>query len=387
MIIRDLRKDEYYKDGALSCMAGWCKLDLEEEKKKELTYTVVGCYADDGETLMSKIGAGVNPSSYCGHAFPALCIGGVATAPMYRRSGGVRAIFNELLQNRAEKEGWVFSYLYPFSFPYYRQFGYERVLRWNSVSFSMSALQHLPRYSENVSLYEGEETVLEHLLTLYNDFAARYEVAFRRSEKTGAYSAKPHQSGRWTFYTNDAYVTVEKKDSVLWVYEIVYKDAASLQHMISFLRMFDGQVESIKFTNLPEHSEVDYLLTDYGNVETCQYNGFMGRVVLVQKALEMYAYPNEAGQIAIQVDDPVIPANTGIYTIEYANGQAVSVKHSDAGTADIEVTIPALTRLLLGDVPVYASQMAYMPGISWNCEYEKIHKIFIPKDARIYDFF
>lgn len=386
MIIRDLRKEELYKDVALSCMAGWCKVDLEEEKKKELETLIVGAYAEDGETLMSKIGANRFKSSYCGEIVNALGIGGVATAPMYRRSGGVRAIFQELF-NRAEQEGWVFSYLYPFSFNYYRQFGYERILHWNSVTFSTAGLQHLPRCSDNVKMYEGEETVLQHLLSLYNEYAARYEVAFQRDTKTRAYSDKPHLSGRWTFYTDDAYVTVEKKDSVLWIQEIVYKDLTSLTTILSFLRMFDGQVESLKFVNLPEHSEVDYLFADYGNMETCQYNGFMGRVVLVEKALSLYTYPSEKGSIAIKVLDPQMDANNGVFSITYENGKALSVTVASEGAYDIEVTIPALTRLLLGDVPVYANQMAYIPGITWNCSHEKVRSIFQPKDARIYDFF
>ena len=51
-------------------------------------------------------------------------VGGVATLPESRGSGGIRKIF-EALMPEWYRDGVTFSVLYPFSHEFYRQFGYE----------------------------------------------------------------------------------------------------------------------------------------------------------------------------------------------------------------------------------------------------------------------
>ena len=51
-------------------------------------------------------------------------VGGVATPPQFRRRGGIRACFTRALPE-LYRAGYDFSYLFPFSTAYYRQFGYE----------------------------------------------------------------------------------------------------------------------------------------------------------------------------------------------------------------------------------------------------------------------
>lgn len=381
MIIRNLRKDEFYKGTMGHCYANWDKADIEEAKKQELTREVIGAFDDDNETLYSQISLHSFESSYCGQAVPALGIGGVATAPMYRRSGGVRNIFNEIFLHRAQDRGWIFSYLYPFSFPYYRRYGYERIAKWQNWTLPISALEHIPRYS-NVTLYQGENT--EHLLALYNEYALRYEVAFQRFPHDKIYSKTPFQSGCWTFYTDNAYVTLEIiNGDTLKIHEIIYRDVTSLTEILGFLRMYDGQVDNVFFNALPEHSELDYILSDYGSMKIQQENSLMGRVVLVEKAFELYRYPIQAGSVTIRVEDS-LPFNQGVFHIQYENGRAVSVMRDENDAFDIQVTIPALTRLLLGDVPPIDSMMRYMPGITWHCDPSRIRALFPTRNRQIF---
>ena len=49
-------------------------------------------------------------------------VGGVASLPQYRRAGGIRACFQKALP-AMHRDGYVFSYLYPFSTAYYRGSG------------------------------------------------------------------------------------------------------------------------------------------------------------------------------------------------------------------------------------------------------------------------
>ena len=58
--------------------------------------------------------------------YPMGGIGGVCTLPPYRRNGDIRMLFRVLCEEMKDKD-IPFSYLYPFSHVYYRQYGYELV--------------------------------------------------------------------------------------------------------------------------------------------------------------------------------------------------------------------------------------------------------------------
>ena len=85
-----------------------------------------GVYSDDGAELYSSASANTVMSRYGRQYLPALCIGGVSTRPEYRRLGCVRRIFDQVF-SLAPERGWAVSLLHPFSFSYYRKFGYERI--------------------------------------------------------------------------------------------------------------------------------------------------------------------------------------------------------------------------------------------------------------------
>lgn len=128
MLIRELRDDELYKSAKLSSLAFSYAVNIEEKKKEGLKEHTYGAFLDDGETLIAQVVAICYASYHNGVSVGALGIAGVASSPEHRRAGAVRAIFNHLFSIAGEK-GWELSYLYPFSFRYYRKFGYERAVR------------------------------------------------------------------------------------------------------------------------------------------------------------------------------------------------------------------------------------------------------------------
>ena len=99
---------------------------------------------NDAGVSMSHAGAVTRQTRFAGSNITTLAIGGVGTAPEYRRNGCVRAMFEEILP-KAKENGWAVSILHPFSFSYYRKFGYEKVSDHVLLSFPITALDFLPR--------------------------------------------------------------------------------------------------------------------------------------------------------------------------------------------------------------------------------------------------
>ena len=66
-------------------------------------------------------------SSFGSEMIKTVLTGGVNTFVENRRGGNVRKIFDRIHTVSAEQEDCAVSLLHPFSFAYYRKFGYEKV--------------------------------------------------------------------------------------------------------------------------------------------------------------------------------------------------------------------------------------------------------------------
>jgi predicted acetyltransferase len=154
MIIRELRENELYKAHEAAHIAFNYPVDVQKAKEGTLKGIYVGAFEDDGEGIMSGAEAIDMKTSFYGEYIPTLGVANVTTKPEYRRSGCVRSVFS-YMYDMADSRGWEISYLYPFSFNYYRQFGFERICDTLDLELPISALSFLPQ-NTSVKLYDSE---------------------------------------------------------------------------------------------------------------------------------------------------------------------------------------------------------------------------------------
>ena len=372
MIVRQLREDEYCKAKILSCTSFNYSFDAEEHKEEKLTSEAWGAFLDDGETLTSMIYPNTYMSRYGNTYLPCLGIGGVATLPQYRRSGGIRAIFNKFFEMAPER-GWALSLLYPFSYDYYRQFGYERVLRRKYIDVDCSVLSHIPR-NTNAVLYTDKESQLPILLDVYERFSESLQLIFKRpagESYSSRYSDNPHKSQSYTYIWQDdcgkaqAYAVCSIRDSKLVVKELCYTSVEALRGMIGFLRMYDGQVHGYRFEWEPEITPLELLMTNYWEVQVELRSSAMGRVLLTDTLLKAYDYPTFPGSFTLAVDD-VLTCSRGTFRVSYGGGKSDVVKLSDNPLPDADLTaqMPALSRLMLCSETLDVQNAAYQPGLT-----------------------
>ncbi len=378
MIIRRLREDENGKLDAIQSLAFSFSYDMEESDGHGLEEEVYGAFLDDNETLTATIFTPEYDSLYCGKVFKSVGIGGVASVPEYRRMGAVRAIFDEIFRLAPER-GWATSFLYPFSYSYYRQFGYERVMKRMSVKIPAYVLEKFPR-NTNAKMYIKDGPVKkEDLMAVYNAYAEKYDVMYRRSH-TRAYSDKPHKSQKLTYVWYDgetpvSLATFRCKDNVMTVSELCYTSPDALRGILGFLRMFEGQVSEYKFEELPQDSELELMIGEYVDAEYSLYNGAMGRVLLPQLLLENTVYPEEFGHFRLQIDDP-LSFNRGVYAVEYVRGEAQVIRMPFDSVYDLSLNVPALSRILLGGERFDARRAAYMDGVKLDGNADDFFRVF-----------
>ena len=366
MIIRELGQSEGMQSANVASIAFNYSAEVNLQEEKEVNRGIYGAFCDDGRTLMAQICANRYESLYGGEFIGTLGIGGVSTLPEYRRTGCIRAIFDHLYRI-APEEGWDISYLYPFSFSYYRKFGYENVISSFRIKLPMDKLDSVPK-SESARLCREETDILA-LLDVYSQFARGKTSLFRRNEEMmrRMCSLEPNKSKRYTYLWQDpfghpaAYATFYIDDRTLYVTEMAYADRQALIGILGFLRMYEGQTDLIQFSQVHEGSPLFYILEHYTHME-CSYRAkVMGRVMNVERALMKASYPAGSGGFTLRVEDWV-PYNQGVFEVEYQDGQA-SVTRSARDRADITAGIPALTRMLLGTDQFTAERAAYLTGI------------------------
>lgn len=372
MIVRKLRPDEKLKAEILQATAFNYSYDAAEHRGELLDTEAWGAFWDDGETLASMMYPITYESRFGDAYIPVLGIGGVATHPQYRRAGGIRAIFRQLFSASAER-GWAASYLYPFSFAYYRKFGYERVLSRKEIRIGCEVLSRIPRNTSAV-LYEDPEQ-LPVLLDVYHRYARQMQIIFRRSTErsSGAYSANPHKSLKYTYIWRDAeqqaqaYANCRIRDGWLCVEELCYTSPESLLGILGFLRMYEGQVDGFHFTNLPEDTPLDFLMDNYCDVEYSLHSFAMGRVLLPEILFAAHTYPDAvSGAFRILVTEPDVSSGAaGVYDICYTGGKGSvhRLPMNSADSADIVCSVDALSRIMLGGAALTPEAARYIPGI------------------------
>lgn len=328
---------------------------------------------NEENTCMSRACIGTRTSSYCGKQISTMTVGGVETDPEYRRNGCIREMFKKILPQAPER-GWVVSLLHPFSTSYYRKFGYEKIADHLTVEFPISKLSHIPRCS-NLKLLKGTDG-LEDVINIYNRFAEKRNVMFYRYNGNSFFT-NPGKSSGSTYIWYDPkgepasyislavenYFSVNRMISVnLNVYEMCFTSKESLDALFGFIRMYEGENDTVKIHNCAMSPEIELTLRNYMHTKYTRYPDLMARVLDVKAILEANSYPRYKGHFRVKVND-TLPFTQGIWEVEFEKGIAAAKRIDDSSSYDLSADMPAFTQLVYGYDSYMPFVAAYMEGV------------------------
>ena len=325
-----------------------------------------------------------------GHKVPMWGVAGVASMPESRRQGNVRKIFEKVFDDIYEK-GAVFSHLYPFSYDYYRKFGYEHA---GSVRKYTLPLEYARKLKNNgtthefVKGYDNSDEARAKLIGIYEAYASRHNMMVSRSEHSwnGVFNIALFGADR-LYYWKDAagevksWVKFKKDGDNMQVNDIAWLDHESMLGVLQFMGMFDGAADNLRLVASPEFIP-DLYWNDVWDIEEERTNMGMNRVVDAKRALELIKKDGE-GKFAIKVTDDFARWNNNIYAVEYGNGEC-TVK-TGADSADIEVSELALMQMVLGMFEL--EQIAYRADVQINGNMQTLARIFCKKKMLLADYF
>jgi predicted acetyltransferase len=354
-------------------------------------------YADDGKTRMSSAGIGTRQSRYCGKYISTLTVGGVGTDPEYRREGCVRKIFDEVFKIVPER-GWVVSMLHPFSFSYYRMFGYEKICDHRILEFPITKLDFVPRCNDLKILNNDER--LADAIGIYNKFADKRNIMFRRYN-SAHFSKEPHKNDKSTYIWYDingnpaSYITlgVENYYSVnrmasinLNVYEMAFTSPDSLAALFGFMRMYEGENDTVKIHHCGMSPEIDVMLRHYVHTKYTLIPDIMARILDVKAILAANNYPKETGHFTVKVDD-TLDYTRGVYQVEYGDGRADVKKIADTEHYDLCAAMPAFTQMIYGYDSYNADIARYMQGVEIKTDCNDFFRAFTKKPNGLFEHF
>ena len=395
MLIRPITKEERLQSARLFAIAFESPFDPNDLTPFAQEPVIWAAFDEESREMTSTVYVTDYQVQFDGGRFKMGGIGGVASLPQYRRAGGIRACFQSALP-AMYREGYVFSYLYPFSTAYYRKFGYESCVQRYLTVLDLRQLRQAA-FSGSFQLARGGDALLPAVRQLDEAWEARYNMMVQHTEADYRWLLEANPAGKQEFIyvafseTGEplGYAAFKKQDEpdgrnlVCSHFRFSGKDGfAALLHLFS---RFASDHRFVKF-RLPCSTAMQYLLPEWslGAARWELQGAGMVRVVNAEAALRAARYRG-SGSVTLRLHDAQIEENNTCFAVRFEDGRAVSVARADA-QPDAALEISTFSALLCG-VCDFAEARQYFSGLEVLHDAAPLEQIFFRKPLYIEDYF
>lgn len=264
--------------------------------------------------------------NYFGTRYKMGGIGYVASYPEYRGQGGIREIMRMILTDM-KKDGFALSYLAPFSYAFYRRFGYEQVFENISYHLSRNQLPPAPAkgtgYVRRVKLKEVEGILKE----LYANNPVNQRGGLVRMDWWWHYILNKQKEKNYAVYYNEknqpeGYLIYERQATTFKISEWNYLSVAAFRGLGRFILSHESAFSEFVYVSPNNEHSLSYLLNE-PNVTVDVQPYMMARIVDLQIFLANYPFlkVNRDCQFYLAVTDDYAPWNQGIWLLNCQKNQ------------------------------------------------------------------
>ena len=305
-------------------------------------------YYDDNGTLMSQVVCFPFEIYIDGVAMKMGGIGLVSSMPEERHGGKIGLLLKEWLAAMKDR-GQVVSMLGPFSFEFYRKYGYEIGIEMLHYTIPV---EYLKTFKGKYTMKAYEEKDLPCMNELYKKFAKAHNGCAVRDSLLWNELTLSHpwddQYGRYTYvcYDNDnfkGYMIFSIKEGEMHVHEIVYDGKDAMDTLLSFIYSHQAQINEVNIL-VPMDDGIQYIMPNPRIKREIQC-GMMFRVVDVKVALAMKNYSGANSGFSIKITDPAAAWNETPLKITILNGK---IDIDECNTADLSCDIQTFSQIFIG---------------------------------------
>ncbi|CAM3363484.1 enhanced intracellular survival protein Eis [Marinicrinis lubricantis] len=312
---------------------------------------------DEEERLLAKLHLLPFHIRIGGRLIPMGGIAGVATWPEYRRQGLVAGLLRHSLE-RMRSEGITISMLHPFSFAFYRRYGWETFVEYKRYTLDM---KQVPKRSLDTAMkirrIPGKQRAWQLMDEVYRTFSMQYNGMLDRTEEWWISRVISDDLQLYVVENTEkdmaeGYMMYRVKDKKMHIEELIYVSEKARQALWNLIGNHDSMARELTL-QAPADDDLTYVLDDPRiGQEIVPY--FMARIVEVKGFIE--AYPFARGEeiaFSLHVTDQHAPWNDGGFHIRIDEDGRASVNKLDVleqaeGRQSIACSIQHLTAWLLG---------------------------------------
>lgn len=327
---------------------GWESDDIRQSKFIVLERArVLGWF--EGDKLASQIATYPIRMNIHGNTYPIGIITSVATYPEYSGQGLMSALMKETLFEMREN-GQSIALLFPYSIPLYRHRGWELVsdkMTYQIKDYQLPTTINAPGYVRRVTQTHSD------LMQLHARFANKTHGCLFRNELAW------DEYWRWDeddtavaiYYSADkeplGYMVYLLKNDIMHVKEMIYMNMEAWKGLWHYIGAHASMVTEVRGNNY-FNEPIAFWLEDSDIVEQLRPY-MMGRIVDLPLFISQYNFINvkEPLQLCLEVSDPLLAWNQGIFTLHLTPGQAPKIVKEGNDPA-LSLSIGTLTCLLLG---------------------------------------
>lgn len=345
--IRKLTKADFEEIYALSEFAFQYQLSKEEREKKQKEASIheIWGWIEEGN-LAAKLHIIPLECYIGGRKFKMGGVNAVATWPEYRRKGMVKHLLHHALQEMKRNNQTV-SFLHPFSFGFYRKYGWELAFTNKEYSIPMNILKEVDwRAGGYVKRIQEEHSFLQ---SIYEKYAIRYNGTLVRNEHWWKYRVLKDEFQLAASFSDtgvaNGYLIYQVKNDTFFVKEIAYHSMEAQRTLFQFISNHDSMADKVELT-VPEN-DLLYLFMETPSFKQEIKPYFMARIVDVESFLSSYPFDYSNWKtFSIAVEDRFMKENEGIYRISSEKG--VQKMRKEDSEQKISCSIQVLSMVLLG---------------------------------------
>ena len=402
MEIRMLKPEEYLPYMLLSdvCFAGKAPEDYQEQLKNPAEHSegyehCMGGFDENG-TLIAALKMIPYEMNFDGNIVKMCGIASVVTAPEARGTGVMGKVYEQCLIKMKEM-GYVFSILFPFSYAYYRKFGYELAYELRSTKVPIECFRKYPFPKNSVKFWKKGDSIDE-LKSVYESFKQGRNYAINRSDKDWGKkleNADPYINLQYTYIhydktgKADAYLTFKSKSPDLHdrnhmhISEFAWATKQGMLDMFGFISGLSPQFKTVHW-NVPDDIDLGSMFAEGWDVETKARTSVMTRIIDLPLVLSIMQVPaTQSGKVVLDITDKSMACNSGKYAVSWQNGK-LTVEKTEANP-DISTSIETLVQLLVGYTTVKTAK--YRVDTTIHSNLAEIDALFPKKNLYMWETF
>lgn len=281
-------------------------------------------------------------------------IGDVMSYPEYGGNGAITQLmqqaFNDMLEDNV-----ALSYLAPFSYDFYRRFGYEEVF--DRTIYRVKNTD-LPRVKIDKKIGSIERLTLAEAIPFIKEVYANnpnsHNAGLIREDWWWDYLVLKHPHWQVGVYFSEdhlsaGYVIYEGLDTTFSIQEIMFTNWESFQYLSRFICQHESMFSTFEYASGDPLGHPD-ILKNPSNVEVQIKPYMMARIINLETFINHYPFLKKIKSTRVAVTDKMLPANNGIWRLLInANGTSFEkISDNENNMADIRISIQEPTKVLLG---------------------------------------